>query len=314
MVTTEPCAVCGVDATAQPYDQGGEPRIRIDCPRCGEFRIDPIAVHRMPKDRVIRTQLSSWIRHHKEVGREPPLILRSADRILDLLPTYRVAEKQRLLLGAIARRTSNPAVGAQLVLEEDYPLAWALDVQELGYLLDALSDRGLLEVTPWVDNDDRQHAGCRITASGWDYLDERATDETSSRKVFVAMWFDARMDAAWLRGIEPTLSRLGYDAVRVDKVEHLDRIDAKIQADIKESRFVVADVTGQRQGVYFEAGYAMGLGLPVVWCVHEDELQRVHFDTRQFNHIVWADAEDLGEQLAARVVAVIGRLQNRTPR
>ncbi len=54
-----------------------------------------------------------------------------------------------------------------------------------------------------------------------------------------------------------------------------------------------------------EAGYALGLGMPVVWCVREDELDDVHFDTRQFNHIVWRDPSELRQRLAERVAGVI---------
>ena len=122
------------------------------------------------------------------------------------------------------------------------------------------------------------------------------------------MWFDPSMDKAWEEGIKPALEAAGYRPYRVDMEPHLDRIDAKIQAEIKDSRFIVADVTGQRQGVYFEAGYAMGLGLPVVWSVKNDELGKVHFDTRQYNHVVWKNPDDLKTQLADRVVAVIGRV------
>ena len=77
--------------------------------------------------------------------------------------------------------------------------------------------------------------------------------------------------------------------------------------EITNSRFVLADVTNQRPGVYFEAGYAMGLGLPVIWSVREDDLRNAHFDTRQYNHIVWKDADDLEQQFYNRVSAVIGR-------
>ena len=63
----------------------------------------------------------------------------------------------------------------------------------------------------------------------------------------------------------------------------------KPSARIKRSRFLVADVTGGRQGVYFEGGFAKGLGLPVIWtCSHgtDAELKKwMHFDTRQYNHI-----------------------------
>ena len=122
------------------------------------------------------------------------------------------------------------------------------------------------------------------------------------------MWFSRELIPVWEDGIKPALERAQFCAYRVDAdPKNIDRIDAKIMMEIKNSRFIVADVTGQRQGVYFEAGYAMGLGLPVIWSVREDDLKNVHFDTRQYNHIVWNTADDLQEQLYNRVSAVIGR-------
>ena len=46
-----------------------------------------------------------------------------------------------------------------------------------------------------------------------------------------------------------------------------------------------SDFTGNRGGVYYEAGFAHGLGLPVIFmCRDGDEL---HFDVRQYNCIFW---------------------------
>ena len=58
-------------------------------------------------------------------------------------------------------------------------------------------------------------------------------------------------------------------------------------------------------GVYFEAGFALGLGLPVIWTVKETGLEHLHFDTRQYNHIGWKDPEDLREMLQLRLQATV---------
>ena len=121
------------------------------------------------------------------------------------------------------------------------------------------------------------------------------------------MSFDKSLDALWENGIKIAVERAGYKPHRVDKEPHLDRIDAKIIADIKDSAFMIADVTQQKQGVYFEAGYALGLKRPIIWCVREDDLDNVHFDTRQYNHVVWKTAEDLQEQLYNLICAVLGK-------
>ena len=75
----------------------------------------------------------------------------------------------------------------------------------------------------------------------------------------------------------------------------------------RRSRFVVAEFSGNRGGVYFEAGFAMGLGLPVVWVVRESDLPDVHFDTNHFNHITWATVEELRIKLQRRIEATIPR-------
>ena len=65
-------------------------------------------------------------------------------------------------------------------------------------------------------------------------------------------------------------------------------------------------MTGGRQGVYYEAGYAMGLGLPVIWTVRSDRENDMHFDTKQYGLIIWDTPEDLAEDLEALVIAAIG--------
>ncbi len=59
--------------------------------------------------------------------------------------------------------------------------------------------------------------------------------------------------------------------------------------------------------VYFEGGYAMGMGLPVIWTCHKDHIKTAHFDTNHLNHIVWDDVGEFRTSLANRILATIGR-------
>jgi nucleoside 2-deoxyribosyltransferase len=78
---------------------------------------------------------------------------------------------------------------------------------------------------------------------------------------------------------------------------------------IRVSRFVVADFTGQRGSVYFEAGFAVAIGLPVIWLCRKDQLADVHFDTRQYNFLTWTDdnLENCRDGLLERIEKTIGR-------
>lgn len=147
----------------------------------------------------------------------------------------------------------------------------------------------------------------------------RVRDEPLNDKAFIAMWFSSEVADAYDLGIEPAVRAAGYDPVRIDRKEHNNKIDDEIIAEIRSSRFLIADFTcgiidvqGEknsipRGGVYYEAGFAAGLGIPVIWSVREDQIGDVHFDTRQYNHITWADAGDLKTKLENRIKATIGK-------
>ena len=106
------------------------------------------------------------------------------------------------------------------------------------------------------------------------------------------------MDEVWENAIKPGIEDAGYEPVRVDRKEHVNKIDDEIVAELRRARFVVADFTcgqaGARGGVYYEAGFAHGRGVPVIFSCREDVIEKLHFDTRQYSHIVW-EAEKLSE-------------------
>ena len=120
------------------------------------------------------------------------------------------------------------------------------------------------------------------------------------------MWFGPSMSDPYDRGFQSGISRAGYNPIRVDQQEHINKIDDEIIARINSSAFVVADFSGHRGGVYFEAGYALGLGLPVVWTCRETDIDSLHFDIRQYNCILWETPEELATRLENRIGASIG--------
>ena len=149
------------------------------------------------------------------------------------------------------------------------------------------------------------------------HLAELEETHAASSKAFIAKWFDDSMKGAWERGIAPAIRDAGYEPVRIDQQEHVNKIDDEIVAEIRRARFVVADFTqgdaGARGGVYYEAGFAHGLDIPVIFTCRDDSLEKVHFDTRQYNHIVWTEPEELRQRLKNRIAAVVGDGPNKPP-
>ena len=183
-------------------------------------------------------------------------------------------------------------------------ISWSLNKQELQEVIHFLEsdDRLYLES---IDGKQR----CKILPKGWKRLEELKEINISSSQGFVAMWFDEQLQTVYENTISEGIVDAGYRPHRVDQREYNDKIDDEIIAQIRQSRFVLADFTGHRGGVYYEAGYAMGLGIPVMWTCREDEIDDLHFDIRQYNCIPWKEDElaDYQKKIQNRIESVIGK-------
>ena len=73
------------------------------------------------------------------------------------------------------------------------------------------------------------------------------------KKVFVAMCFADELNKA-RRKIEMAVKNCGYEPVFIDEKEHNHQIVSEIYKEIEDAVFVIADLSKQRGGVYYEAG------------------------------------------------------------
>lgn len=129
----------------------------------------------------------------------------------------------------------------------------------------------------------------------------------NSKRCFVAMSFDeSRRNAreAIRKGINDT----GHNAIFIDEIYPASdqTINDAIIAEIKRSKFLVSDFTKQSNGVYFEAGYALGRGLKVIYCCEKNDFEdNSHFDLKPFPHILYNSDEDLYKRLKYKIEAWI---------
>ncbi|WP_438479695.1 hypothetical protein [Oleiharenicola lentus] len=173
-----------------------------------------------------------------------------------------------------------------------------------GTMLRHLSELGYISIEDADTHD--TYGKISILPKGWARLQDIETPGKNSVQAFVAMWFDKSQDEFFEKGLRPAIEKDGgITAHRIDRKDHNNKIDDEIVAEIKRSKYLVADFTGHRGGVYFEAGLALGLGLPVIWCCHEDHIKDAHFDTRQYNHITYKTPAELKTKLLNRIRATI---------
>ena len=142
-----------------------------------------------------------------------------------------------------------------------------------------------------------------LTALGWDRVDKLQSKILP--QAFIAMWFDYTMKRAREKIFE-AIKACGYIPIIIDLKEHNNQIVPEIFSEIQQCSFMIADLTGQRSGVYYEAGYGQGIGKEVIMCCRKDDFINRHFDVAQKNTIVWENEDDLCNRLINRIKATIG--------
>lgn len=300
---------------SMPRDSDGD-SVYLDSPRAGgKYKITGTASSMLGQlDPKRRALLTTWLCDQRRAGVEYPTItsdtISSAKTFQPLTTTeriergllhfnHRVRVGETISLSANSAR-SGPDENLLMAVTESLTMgelvAFLQMMEQMHLLTDTTEALGFYQFTP--------------AAQGWLKIDDLVTRLPSTTQAFVAMWFNDAVQAAYVEGIEPAIKDCGYRAVRIDQKQHNNKIDDEIIAEIRRSKFVVADFTCEKEnvrgGVYYEAGFAGGLGIPVIWTVAKDSLDDVHFDTRQYNHIVWDTPETLRKLLAARIGAVIG--------
>ncbi len=316
MTIPEQCPICRGIAPLEPafrtftadYDRSNQ-TYRIECSRCGDFLVHKNFCIDHPQGiPAAQGILVSGVLRTKGKAAQDIVV---SDGNLDQLAQEAdipssPAEYFDRLLQIFADHCLYPGMPSKVL--QIAVLAARLYVPEQGCneIRRELLAQGLLKETFRSPT----HVAVVLTSEGWKRLSAVAKDRRGTRP-FVAMWFDETMQAAYTNGIAPALIASGYSPpfrvddpehdANVDSKDHISRIDNRILAEIRQARFLIADVTGQRQSVYYEAGFADGLGIPIIWCCRKDEEQKMSFDTRQIAHILWEDAADLKQQLIDKI-------------
>jgi hypothetical protein len=93
-------------------------------------------------------------------------------------------------------------------------------------------------------------------------------------------------------------SSVGLRATRVKDLQGDYRLTDRILALLRAARIVVADLSHDRPNVYFELGYARGLGKTVITILRTGTVP--HFDVHDWAYLEYADSRPLERQLRER--------------
>ena len=170
--------------------------------------------------------------------------------------------------------------------------------EESGYITDYLTEKEYIK--NYFLSDGTQTI--TLMPEGYYRFDSLQKNMSHGKNAFVAMQFGEKTKKL-REAIRKGVSDAGYNAIFIDEVQHNNLITPEFLKYIRDSKFVVVDLTHQNNGAYFEEGYAMGIGKPVIQLCKEST--QLHFDIAQKNTIMWNVEEDIPGRLTNRIKATI---------
>ena len=288
-----------------------------DSPRTGgryeitEHAAERLAhMHDTAETRRIKARLTTLLVERRRQGEESPMVTTDVvEQATTLTPNDGHDRAMRLLrylasiqpnLGGLWQM-SGEDIATSLALSE------TINNQELDFLFKYLKNSGYVDTQ--ISGDLTMFA-FGVTMDGFENVNE-TNRILESAQAFVAMWFDPSVSRLYDEGIKLAVEQAGYSPYVVNRDPSVNKIDDAIVAAIRDSRLMVADFThgdnGVRGSVYFEAGFAYGIEIPVIHTCRQDQIEGLHFDPRQYNHIDWAKPKDVIERLRDAILARVGR-------
>lgn len=329
MSETINCSFCTSQAVASRFPT--DHYRHVACPICGEYLQQYVPFE---YGAVNKNEYSSYLFHHKSKNKSKDLLpfigsnecfdkhfdtdkkvyFASFDVVQAFYPKS-ISERVSKCLLTIAEKSDYLGKTIDLNKKELYSLFFIkirnkdnepLEPQDIFEQLSAfgfyLKNNSLIN----IDNLYLDVTTINLTPQGWNRVEELQKDSTEhSKNVFVAMSFAKEMEET-RETIKRAIIANGLEPRIMDEIEHNHQIVPEMLYEIRQSKFVIAELTGHNNGAYFEAGYALGFGKEVIQVCNKEKFGTDgHFDVKQINTVMWETQEELFERLNARIKATI---------
>ena len=307
------CPLCRMELMGEPRAETGSVGYR--CQNCGVFRISGRADIALKNEGFAPNKLALISYGVRRMGDNALLNSHLLESILQdtKLPDASTLQDNLLL------HMQNELAGPGEVMELRAPAMRAclgvLSGTSARWVIAQALSAQLIEGTVsqlQADRGEFSLHNATLTTQGWARVEELLRSAKGSRKGFMAMKFgDAQLDTVFREHFRPAVFHAGFDIMRLDDEPRAGLIDDRLRVEIRTSRFMVADLSHANKGAYWEAGFAEGLGRPVIYTCRKDVFEnpatKPHFDINHYLTVVWdpANLATAAEQLKTVIRATL---------
>jgi hypothetical protein len=311
------CPVCQTKLNSEPMPASNI-TFGYDCESCGRFILSfetkryldyLLQINQLKKEEIIAAISHAIRKMQKKDDTYWPCI---DNKLLDAIlknPLPSLPEQANNLIIWFAKNTSY----GDHVFVQSVPFLSIIGAKTsdgLALVLKHLVDDQLLDGELASVMGDVGRGDFSLSYKGWQYYEQLERGAINSRKVFMAMEYgDKELDEIVEKYFKPAVTCTGFELYLLYEKPKAGLIDDRLRVEIRNSKFLIADLTHENNGAYWEAGYAEGLGKPVIYTCKKEKFdkEKSHFDTNHHLTIIWdyKEPEKAMEMLKATIRATL---------
>jgi hypothetical protein len=281
------------------------PGWRFECRHCGTFVTDDFELSHLvgylnPPDVPGLAKNPLQVKRHRAVLAYALRRMEAAGKTPTLVDgmTLRILKEDRLLSLGEQRDKVLVWLGRAVDISSASTISWDSHGARFGsdspgafrLLLESLLDQHLVQGRLSSDGT----GTFQLAHRGLERLEQLERTAPSGYNAFMAMQYgDAILNRVVDEYFRTAVKETGFQLLRLDDRPEAGLIDARLRNEIRNCRFLIADLSHANAGSYWEAGYAEGLGKPVIYTCERSVFEgkatiaKPHFDTNHHLTIAW---------------------------
>lgn len=290
------CPIC--ETMLKKFEFAGQRHaFYIGCARCGNFEVTEITYScfegYINNDNNIRALLSYGVRQLQKNTDWPVIDILIIEKLLEgKLPTFQ--EQAQNFLDLLRQNVNAPGERFRVDGNSQISTVGSSSFEAYRALIEYLEKEGKIDALLSKTLGNHVTGYVSFTGAGWLEYESQFENINLSSPAFMAMDFkNPHVETIFKKVYKPLCLEFGFDLNIVNKKAGI--IDVRIREQIKESKLLIADLSDDNNGAYWEAGIAEGSGIPVIYSCELQKFKelKTHFDTNHLTTAMWSidDAE-----------------------
>ena len=263
---------------------------RVDCTVCGRFEISWEAKQYLQNvllDDIKKIAISHWLYNQSPDGEK--IIVLTGDIVSKVFPNLKqpsIDEQFTNLISYLGNNAKSPDQPVSIFNNRFSSIVGSFAVEGANYIINYLEKNNLVQ----RGTGNNVITSLILTPEGWERFGRINKGEVNSKKVFMAMKYDDQLLIDAYKFFQYAVEETGFKLNILDEVLKAGLIDDQLRVNIRQAKFILADLTRSNAGAYWEAGFAEGLGKQVIYLCEKSywEANKTHFDTNHHTTVIWS--------------------------